>query len=57
MKLRDRQLGHSIVEELIGKHSYRLKLPAALRLHPAFHEKNLRSCSTVLWRLAFSTSC
>jgi hypothetical protein len=36
-KLRDRQLGHFIVKERIGKHNYKLKLPAIVRLHPVFH--------------------
>jgi hypothetical protein len=35
-KLIDRQLGPFTVEEQTGKHSYRLKLPATLRLHPVF---------------------
>jgi hypothetical protein len=46
MKLIDKPLGPFTVEELIGKHSYRLKLPATLRLHPVFHVKNLRPCFT-----------
>jgi hypothetical protein len=45
-KLRDRQLGPFTVEEQIGKHIYRLKLPATIRLHPVFHVNNLRPCST-----------
>jgi hypothetical protein len=44
--LRDRQLGTFSVEEQIGNHSYRLKLPATLRLHHEFHVNNLRPCST-----------
>ena len=51
-KLRDRQLGPFSVEEQIGKHSYRLKLPATVRLHPVFHVNNLRPCSTALLRPA-----
>jgi hypothetical protein len=45
-KLRDRQLGHFSVEEQIGKHNYRLKLPATVRLHLVFHVNNLRPSST-----------
>jgi hypothetical protein len=45
-KLRDRKLGPFSVEEQIGKHSYRLKLPATVRLHHVFHVSNLRPCST-----------
>jgi hypothetical protein len=45
-KLRDRQLGPFTVEEQIGKQNYRLKLPAAVRLHPMLHGNNLRPCST-----------
>jgi hypothetical protein len=45
-KLRDRQLGPFLVEEQIGKHSYRLKLPATVRLHHVFHVNNLRPSST-----------
>jgi hypothetical protein len=45
-KLRDRQLGPFAVEEQIGKHSHRLKLPATVRLHHVFHVNNLRPCST-----------
>ena len=51
-KIRDRQLGPFSVEEQIGKHSYRLKLPATVRLHPVFHVNNLRPCSTALLRPA-----
>jgi hypothetical protein len=50
-KLRDRQLGPFTAEEQIGKHSYRLKLPATLRLHHVFHVNNLRPCSTAPLRL------
>jgi hypothetical protein len=50
-KLRDRQLGPFPVEEQIGKHSYRLKLPATVRLHHVFHVNNLRPCSTTPLRL------
>jgi hypothetical protein len=46
-KLKDKQLGPFIVEEQIEKHSYRLKLPAIVRLHNVFHVNNLRPCSTV----------
>jgi hypothetical protein len=45
-KLRDIQLGPFTVEEQIGKHIYRLKLPATIRLHHVFHVNNLRPCST-----------
>jgi hypothetical protein len=31
MKLKDRQLGHFTMERQIGKHNYRLKLPATIR--------------------------
>jgi hypothetical protein len=51
-KLRDRQLGPFSVEEQIGKHSYRLKLLATVRLHRVFHVNNLRPCSTVPLRPA-----
>jgi hypothetical protein len=51
-KLRERQLGPFSVEEQIGKHSYRLKLPATVRLHPVFHVNNLRPCSTAPLRPA-----
>jgi hypothetical protein len=43
---RDRQLGPFTMEEQSGKHSYRLKLPATLRLHLVLHVNNLRPCST-----------
>jgi hypothetical protein len=36
-KLRDRQFGSFIVGEQVGKHSYKLKLPTTVRLHPLFH--------------------
>jgi hypothetical protein len=52
MKLKDRQLGLFSVEEQIGKHSYRLKLPTTVRLHHVFHVNNLRTCSTAPLRLA-----
>jgi hypothetical protein len=52
MKLRDRPLGAFKVEEQIGKHSYRLKMPTTKRLHPVFHVNNLRSCSTASLRQA-----
>jgi hypothetical protein len=45
-KLRDIQLGPFSVEEQIGKHIYKLKLPATVRLHHVFHVNNLRPCST-----------
>jgi hypothetical protein len=45
-KLRDRQLGPFTVEEQIGKHSRKLKLPTTIRLHHVFHVKSLRPCST-----------
>jgi hypothetical protein len=51
-KLRDRQLGPFSVEEEIGKHNYRLKLPATVRLHHVFHVNNLRPCSTAPLRPA-----
>jgi hypothetical protein len=34
------------MEEQIGKHSYKLKLPATVRLHHVIHVNNLRPCST-----------
>jgi hypothetical protein len=51
-KLRDRLLGPFSVEEQIGKHIYRLKLPATVRLHHVFHVNNLRPCSTAPLRPA-----
>jgi hypothetical protein len=45
-KLKDIHLGPFIVEEHIGNRSYKLKLPATLRLHNVFHVNNLRPCST-----------
>jgi hypothetical protein len=51
-KLRDRQLGPFSVEEQIGKHGFRLKLPATVRLHHVFHVNNLRPCSTAPLRPA-----
>jgi hypothetical protein len=51
-KLRDRQLGPFSVEEQIGKHNYRLKVPATVRLHHVFHVNNLRPCSTAPLRPA-----
>jgi hypothetical protein len=50
-KLRDQQLG-PYTSEHIGKHSYILKLPATVRLHPIYHVHNLRPCSTTSLRLA-----
>jgi hypothetical protein len=44
-KLRDKQLGRFTIEEQIGKQSYRLKLPAIVRLHSVFHVNNLQPCS------------
>jgi hypothetical protein len=41
-KLRDEKLEHFTVEEQIGKHSYKLKIPATVRLHLVFHVNNLR---------------
>jgi hypothetical protein len=46
MQLRDKQLGPFTVDKKIGKHSYRLTLPATVRLHHVFHVNNLRPCST-----------
>jgi hypothetical protein len=45
-KLKDRQLGPFTMQQHIGKHNYRLKLPATVRLHVVFHVNNLRPCST-----------
>jgi hypothetical protein len=45
-KLRDMHLGPLTTEEQIGKHSYRLKLQATVRLRHLFHVNNLRPCST-----------
>jgi hypothetical protein len=42
MKLKDIELGPFTMEEQIGKHYYRLKLPATVRLHHVFHVNNLR---------------
>jgi hypothetical protein len=50
MKLRDRQLGPLTMEEQIGKHICRLKLPATIRLHLVFHVNDLGPCSTALLR-------
>jgi hypothetical protein len=49
-KLRDRQLGHFTIEQ-IGRHSYILKLPSTVRLHPVLHVNNLRPCSRASLRL------
>jgi hypothetical protein len=49
-KPRDRHLGPFTMEEHIGKHNYKLKLPATLRLHPVFHVNNLRPYSTTSLR-------
>jgi hypothetical protein len=40
-KLRDRQLGYSTFEEQIGKHIYKLKLQATVRLLPVVHVNNI----------------
>jgi hypothetical protein len=40
MKLRDRQLGPFTLED-IGKHIYKLKLPATVQLYPMLHVDNL----------------
>lgn len=45
-KLKDRHIGPFEIIEKIGEHSYRLKLPPAVRLHPVFHINNLRPCET-----------
>mmetsp|Transcript_32607 Transcript_32607/g.82239 ORF Transcript_32607/g.82239 Transcript_32607/m.82239 type:complete len:736 (-) Transcript_32607:576-2783(-) len=45
-KLMDKQLGPFSIVEKIGGHSYRLKLPAGVKLHPVFHVNNLRPCPT-----------
>jgi hypothetical protein len=50
MKLRDGQLGLFTIGKPIGKHTYILKLPATLRLHPVLHVSNLRPCSTTSLR-------
>jgi hypothetical protein len=39
------------VEQQIGKHNYRLRLPATIRLHYVFHVNNPRLCSTEPLRL------
>jgi hypothetical protein len=49
-KPQSRQLGHFTVEEYIGKHIYRMKLLATVRLHLVFHVNNLRPCSTASLR-------
>jgi hypothetical protein len=51
-KLIDKHLGPFSMEEQIGKHSYRLKVPATLRLHHVFHVNNLRPFSTAPLRPA-----
>jgi hypothetical protein len=38
------------MDEQIGKHNYRLKLPMSIRLHPMFPVNNLRPCSTASLR-------
>jgi hypothetical protein len=54
-KVRDRQLGPSTVEQ-IEKHSYILKLPATIRLHPVllFYVNTLGPCLAASLRLAAS---
>jgi hypothetical protein len=49
-KLRYRQLIPLTVEEHIGKHNYRLKLPWKARLHPVFHVNNLSPSSATSLR-------
>jgi hypothetical protein len=49
-KLRDRQVGPFTMDEQIGKHNYRLKLPMSICLHPMFPVNNLRPCSTTSLR-------
>jgi hypothetical protein len=51
-KLRDRHLGPFTWEEQVGKHIYRLKLLAIVRLHPMFHVNILQPYSTSLVRRA-----
>jgi hypothetical protein len=51
-KFRDRQLGPFTLEERIGKHTHKLKLPATVRLHHVLQESNLRPRSTVPLRPA-----
>jgi hypothetical protein len=51
-KVIDIQLEPFTVEEQIGKHIYRLKLLATVRLHHVFHVNNLRPCSTAPLRQA-----
>jgi hypothetical protein len=51
-KLGDGQLGPFTMKEQIGKHIYRLKLPATVRLHHVFHVNNLRLCCTAPLRPA-----
>jgi hypothetical protein len=45
-RLHYRHVGPSSIEERIGKHNYRIKLPFTVRLHNVFHNNNLRPCST-----------
>jgi hypothetical protein len=44
--LRDRQLRPFTIEEQIGKHIYKLKLPTTIRLHPVFHANNYSFAAT-----------
>jgi hypothetical protein len=44
------------MEEQIGKHIYRLELPATVRLHYVIHVSNLRPCSTASLRQAISVN-
>jgi hypothetical protein len=50
-KLRDRQLGPFTVKDHTDKHRYKLKLLAAVRLHPVFHVNNLMQCHAASLRL------
>jgi hypothetical protein len=45
-RLRDRPLGSFAMEEHIGKHNNKLKLPTTIRLHTVFHVNSLRPFST-----------
>jgi hypothetical protein len=51
-KLMDRHLGPFTVEEQIGKHRYKLKFLATVRLYHVLHVSNLRPCSTASLRPA-----
>jgi hypothetical protein len=48
--MRDRQLGPFTIEEQIGKHIYRFKLPSRAPLHLLLHVNPLRLCSTISLR-------